>query len=147
MFIAIGAVAAVALAILVLREVRRNKQTGSVREGMEGQPIRFQTPVHFKRDSAPDWALGAAGFSLVVRPGSIAVIGPGESQSWYFSAPESSVECSQGKRKDWIVITGTDSGSLVRLCISPTDRNCLWEAWSALVGEGAAPLSDPPLPG
>jgi hypothetical protein len=146
MFIAIGALAAVVVAILVVREIRRSKQTHPIRDELAGQPIRFQTSVRFKRDPAPKWALGAAGFTLLVRPGTLAVLGPGESQSLYFSAADSTVEWCESGRRDWIVIAGTDSGNPVGVWIRPTDRTRLWDAWSALVLEGAAPLSEPPLP-
>jgi hypothetical protein len=103
--------------------------------------------VHIKRDSSPKWALGAAGFKLVVRPGTISVLGPGESQFWYFSGPESSVEWVHEGTKEWIVIAGTESGHQARIWVSPIDRNRLWEVWSALVSENATPLTEPPLPG
>jgi hypothetical protein len=106
--------------------------------------------VKLKRDSAPGWALGAAGFTLIVRSKAFSVVGITESQSWYFTAPESTIEWEQSRTptratKDWIVIGGTDSGKRMQLRISPTDKGRLWEAWSALVSEGAVALSDPPL--
>ena len=145
-YVLIG-LAAVVLATFVVREVSRRRQTRSLRDVLDGQPIRFQTPVLIKRDSAPRWALGARGFTLVVRPGSFAVAGPGESQSWYFQANESSVEWSQESGRDWIVVTGSDSAKPVHLRLRPAQKARLWESWSALVSEGATPLTDPPLTG
>jgi hypothetical protein len=141
----------VVLGVFVTREVLRRRETSIVRDEEKTQPARFSTPVKFKRDSAPGWALGAAGFTLIVRSKAFSVVGPGESQSWYFTAAESTVERESsrtptGATKEWIVIEGTDSGKRIRLRISPTDRRRLWEAWSALVTEGAVALSDPPLP-
>jgi len=148
----IAAVAFVALGVGVAYELRQNRRNRPIWDKEGAEPIRFSTPVLLKREPARSWAGGARGFTLIVRNEAFTVAGPGEAVSWHFTAPDSTVEWVQNRipiraMQEWIVVEGTDSasGEHVRLSISPTDVDRLWDAWSALVSEGAVPLSDPPL--
>ena len=135
------------ITFMIVREVRSARNPRPNRDAQDGLPVRFRCSVYYKRDAGPSWALGAVGFDLVVRRGSFAVLGPGECASWYLSATPSTVEwCSPTRRgPDWIILGGNEQGNPVRLWLRPHDSHSLWDIWSALVSEGAEPLTDPPL--
>ena len=142
----IVAIAVVVFGVIGFRGFFRSRQTRSQRRRESAEPARLVAPVSLKRDSARGWWRGARGFTLIVTDKAFAIAGPGESQSWYFAAPESTMRWEQTETtNDWIVLEGTDSGKRVRLHISPAEKGRLWETWSALVSEGVVPLTDPPL--
>jgi hypothetical protein len=151
-FVIAAAVAFVALGVVITLELRLNRRNRPIWDKEEAEPIRFSTAVLLKREPALRWALGARGSTLIVRSKAFSVAGPGESVSWHFNAPDSTIEWVQSRigfraKQEWIAIEGTDvaTDKQVRLSISPTDIDRLWDTWSALVSEGIVPLSDPPL--
>jgi hypothetical protein len=132
-----------ALALVVGTEVVRSRRPRSNRDAQAELPTRFETAVRFKRGAAPSWHLGAVGFTLIVRPGAFSVVGPGEGVSSYFTASDATITYYQSG--NWIAIEGTESGKRVGLQVTPVDKSRIWEAWSALVTEGAVAQSDPPF--
>jgi hypothetical protein len=58
------AVAAIALAVVIIREVVRSRRTEPIRDKQEAEPIRFSTPVTLKRDSAPRCRAGGGRIHL-----------------------------------------------------------------------------------
>jgi hypothetical protein len=142
---AIVAVAFFALFAFAGREILRRRQNRPIRETQEVSSVTFQTPILVKRATAPRWALGSRVFNLVVSPKVVAVLGPIGLQSWYFSAPQSTIQLDRSGKIEWLILSGPDAGKPMEIWLRPTDSGQLWGAWSALVSEGVEPLTEPPL--
>jgi hypothetical protein len=149
----IGAWVAIVFVAVAVREIRRRRRLRPLRTSQETEDVVYRTAVTLKLDRsvlwAPKWALGAAGFVLVVRTGSVQILGPGASNSWYFEASDVTVEAERsrtpwGRTKGWIRIEAPDSNQPVRLSISPFPKPHVVEAWNALLSSGAQARSGPP---
>jgi hypothetical protein len=141
------AVAFFALLAFAGREILRRRLIRPIRESQEGSPVSFQTPILVKRATAPRWALGSRVFNLVVSPKVVAVLGPIGLQSWYLSAPQSTVELDRSGKTEWLILSGPEAGKPMEIWLRPTESGQLWGTWSALVSEGVEPLTEPPMLG
>jgi hypothetical protein len=140
-----------------IQEMQRRRLQRQVRKDQGGELVTFRTPVTLKLDpsvhATPRWALGAAGFRLVVREHSFSIVGISPRQSWYFQGSRASVVVDEpptpwGSVRSWIVVSGNDEGNdgtPTRLWISPRNGDPM-TAWDALVNAGVRPESEPPIP-
>ena len=108
-FVIAAAVAFVALGVAITLELRLNRRNRPIWDKEEAEPIRFSTAVLLKREPALRWALGARGSTLIVRSKAFSVAGAGESVSWHFNAPDSTIEWVQSRigfraKQEWIAI-------------------------------------------
>jgi len=149
----IGIWVAIVFGTLAVREIRRRRRLRPLRASQETEDIVYRTPVNLKLDPkrlwAPKWALGAAGFVLVIRTSSFQILGPGASNSWFFNASDATIEGDPrrtpwGSTRDWIRIDAKEAEKPVSLSISPLPKTRFNEAWDALVSAGVHQRSGPP---
>jgi len=124
-YVALGLVVSV-VALFVVTEVARFGRIRPLRDAQRAETVRFQAPLLWKRDPSagtPRWALGAAGFKLIVRQAMFAIVGISPSQSRYLQASRARMRVEQAKGPtgavDWLVLSAIDADRPVRFWIRP----------------------------
>lgn len=157
MQVVLAVVVAVGLAVGFGQIWLRRRKEAPLRREVRAQGVTFRTELEYVKTITRHggWTRPYGLMELVVRADAFEVscplrpVGVVLGLEYYFRAHETTIQVSRVPsavyKRDWIVVTGRRFGQEIQLAIAQRNyRDCLPDAWNALVRAGSVAVGPPP---